>query len=277
LSNWTLNEVRERNNRIANTLESMLVQLKDNVTSLTVSTREHIPQEMIQSINQNVQSFNDVLSEVSTVRVESVDRNNATTWAMVLANLTNTVLSNYGNATGASFDLTNMSNMVGIEGMQRGQTNNMTMMSNKDQMQMSGSSNNTMMAANSTSMSNMTTTIVNAAAYQSAQYLANNTILRLFNDTLKPLTMNASNTIGNNTTSTAQVAQGNLTADNNMTLRVNDLETHLLQLRDDINSKASPSEVMMTVHVGIHPLLIQLYGLTIEHDGEGGAHQAMGQ
>jgi hypothetical protein len=60
-----------------------------------------------------------------------------------------------------------------------------------------------------------------------------------------------------------------LTADNNMTLRVNDLGTHLLQLRDDINSKASPNEVMMTVHVVIHPLLMQLYGLTIEHDGEG--------
>jgi hypothetical protein len=146
-------------------------------------------------------SLNDTLAEAVTVRVESEQQNNATTWAMALADLVNVVLSNYGNATGAPFDLTDMSNLAsGMERMDMNQTNNMTMMMTDDHMQMTGnsssSSNNTMtLTANATSsMNNMTATIVNVEAYQSAQYLANNTTLRLFNDLLKPLTISANAT-----------------------------------------------------------------------------------
>jgi hypothetical protein len=269
LSNGTLNEVRERNNRIANTLESRLVQLEDNATSLTSTSQVQSPQDRIESINQTVQSLNDVLSEASTVRVDSEQRNNSTTWAMVLANLTNTVLSNYGIATGAPFDLTNMSNLAGMEAMETNHnlSSNMTTMNDDHQMQMadSGTSKEMMMAENTASISNMTT-IVDAAAYQRAQYLANNTILHLFNDTLKPLTPRPNDTSGNNSATMAQEALDSLTTDtNNMTLKINELEASLLQLKDDINSRATPYEVMTTVHLKIHPFLIQLYGLTIEH------------
>src|SRR5215208_4345994 len=192
LDNNTLGEIRERNNRIADSLETGLEQLEGNVTSLTSASQGPIPQDRIQSISQTVMSLNDTMAEAVTVRVESDQQNNATTWATVLADLVNIVLSDYGNATGASFDLTDMSNMAGMGGIETDHANNMTMTTHDEQLQMSGNSSeaNTMtMGANATSsMTNMTSTIVDAASYQSAQYLANNTILRLFNDTLKPLT-----------------------------------------------------------------------------------------
>lgn len=275
LNNNTLDEIRERNNRVADSLETGLEQLVGNVTALTSTSQGQIPQDRIQSINQTVVSLNDIMAEAVTVRVESEQQNNATTWAMVLADLVNVVLSNYGNATGASFDLTNMSNLAGIGGMEMDNTNNMTMMTN-DHIQMSGSSSSnntmTMMANASSSTSNMTATIVDVAAYQSAQYLANNTILQLFNDTLKPLTISANTTSAdnNNATMMTQGEQGSSTpSDNNLTSNIDKLEAGLLQLRDDINGKATPNEVMMTAHLNIHPLIMQIYGLTTEHqEGE---------
>lgn len=248
LDNSTIREIRERNSRIAATLDDGLNNLEKNVTSLASGSQGQTPQNEIQSLNQAVMSLNDTLGEAITSRVEREEQDNATTWAMALADLTNTVLSNYGNATGSAFDLTNMSNMAETSS---NTTNN----------------NNNPMTANSTSsMSNMTTTIVNTAAYQSAQYLANKSTLQLFNDMLKPLTLSSNNTMVNTATaSTSQEAASNLTADNNnITSSLNDLETHLVQLRDEINNKASPNEVMMIAHTKIHPLLMQIYGLTPE-------------
>lgn len=247
--NSTIREIRERNSRIAATLDDGLNNLEKNVTSLASRSQGQTPQNEIQSINQAVMSLNDTLGEAITSRVEREEQDNATTWAMALADLTNTVLSNYGNATGSAFDLTNMSNMA--------ETSSNTTNNN----------NNSPMTANSTSsMSNMTTTIVNTAAYQSAQYLANKSTLQLFNDMLKPLTLSSNNIMVNTTTaSTSQEAASNLTADNNnITSSLNDLEAHLVQLRDEINNKASPNEVMMIAHTKIHPLLMQIYGLTPE-------------
>lgn len=240
LDNNTLSEIRERNNRIANSLETGLEQLVGNVTSsLTSASPEQMPQDRIQSINQTVMSLNDIMAEAVTARVESEQQNNATTWAMVLADLANVVLGDYGNATGSSFDLTDISNIA--QANATSSTSNMT-----------------------------TTTIVDTAAYQSAQYLVNNTILQLFNDTLKPLTVSSNGTSSdnNNATTMTQGGQDTSPAAGNMTSDIDQLEANLLQLKDDINGKATPHEIMMTVHLNIHPLLMQSYGLTLEQEGE---------
>ena len=246
LDNNTLSEVRERNNRIANSLETGLEQLVGNVTSsLTSASPEQMPQDRIQSTNQAVMSLNDIMAEAVTARVESEQQNNVTTWAMALADLVNVVLSDYGNATGSSFDLTDISNMAEAN-------------------------------ATSSSTSNMTTTtIVDTAAYQSAQYLVNNTILQLFNDTLKPLTMSSNRTSSdnNNATTITQGGQDTSPAAGNMTSDIDKLEAGLLQLKDDINGKATPNEVMMTAHLNIHPLLMQSYGLTLEQEEGGEAEE----
>lgn len=245
LDSNTLSEIQETNNRIANSLETGLEQLVGNATSLASESTGQMSQDRIQSINQMVMSLNDTMAETITVRVESDQLNNATTWAMALADLVNVILSDYGNATGSSFDLRDMSNMAEPNAT-------MSPMSN---------------------MTTTTTTITDTAAYQSAQYLANNTILQLFNDTLKPLTVSSSGTSssnGSNATTMTQEGQDTLPAAGNMTTTsdIDKLEAGLLQLKDDINAKATPNEVMMTAHLNVHPLIIQIYGLTLEQEGE---------
>jgi hypothetical protein len=216
------------------------------LTVASVASQQQIPQDKLQSINQTVQSLNDTLSDVVTVRVESEQQNTATMWAMVLANLTDTILRNYGNASSATFDLTEMTIMTIVAGME-GQGAHPCP---------EGINNNNTMQGNTTA-SNVTTNtiIVEEAAYQTAQYLANNTLLQVFNETLKPLT--STNTGANDTSAT-----------NNATSGVDELEMSLLQLRDYVNSKASPNEVMKIAHLKIHPMLIQLYGLTQENEEE---------
>jgi hypothetical protein len=294
LDNSTVDEIRERNNRIADSLVSGLGQLEANVTSLTSNSQEPmtIPQDSMQRINESVMSLNDTISEAVVVRVESDQQNNATTWALVLADLVNTVLSDYGNATG-SFDLTKMSNMAEMEGMTGGMqtesSDNMTMMMSSDegQMQMSGDSmgdDTTMtMQANSNSSSpnaNMTATdVVDEAAYQSALYISNNTILQLFTERLKPLTLSANETSlsesGNATSpgnNAVMTQEDNVTPTGNLTSNIDELEARLMLLRDNIANKASPMEVMTTAHLQIHPLLMQMYGLTLAPPQEGEGH-----
>ncbi len=58
----------------------------------------------------------------------------------------------------------------------------------------------------------------------------------------------------------------------NSTSNIDELEAHLMILRDNIANKASPMEVMTTAHLQIHPLLMQMYGLTIAPPQEGGEH-----
>jgi hypothetical protein len=274
LNNSTLDEIREVNTRIADSLESGLDQLEGNVTSLTSTAQGQIPQDRIQSVNETVMTLNDLLAEAVTVRIESEQQNNATTWAMVLADLVNTVLSDYGNATG-SFDLTDMSNIARMEGMEMGHADNNTtdMAVGGEQMQMSANSTNDQMAteANSTTSSirNTTANVVDQATYQSAQYISNNTISQLFTERIKPLSLGANETsseTGNASTTdnaTMMTQQEQQTSAGNLTSNIDELESRLILLRDNIENKASPTEVMTTAHLQIHPLLMQMYGLTM--------------
>jgi hypothetical protein len=234
LDNSTLDEIRERNDRIADALTTTITQLEGNVTSLASSERP-VPQNAIHQANLTIMTLNDTLDEASTVRIESDQRSNATAWASVLADIANVILSEYGNATGAPFDLTNMSNMA----------NNGSMAMDHDNMSMT---DNTM---KSNTTSGNATTIVDMAAYQSAQYLANNTTFQLFNNKLRPLTS------GDNATN------------------LDRLEMGLIQLRDGVNDQASPTDIMKAVHVDIHPLLIEIYGLIVAPEDGSMTHSDM--
>jgi hypothetical protein len=150
-----------------------------------------------------------------------------------------------------------------------------------EQMQMSANSSDDSMAvetnSNTSSMSNATTNIVDETAYQSAQYISNNTILQLFTETLKPLTLSANETsieTGNTTSTgnaTVMTQEGQGTSAGNLTSNIDELEARLMLLRDNIETKATPQEVMMTAHQNIHPLIMQIYGLTLEQE-EGEEH-----
>jgi hypothetical protein len=87
---------------------------------------------------------------------------NSTTLALVVANLVDEILRNYGSAYGITYDLTNMSNMV------------MAMMLNNSDSSSSGHS--------SISEKN-NAVLVNIYNYQTAQVLSN-VVSRLFNDKL---------------------------------------------------------------------------------------------
>jgi hypothetical protein len=217
----TLNEIREGNNRIATSLDGNLEVLRNNIVALSAEGATTAPSRFIQTVNQAIVSLNNTLAEATTVRIDPQQRQNSSVWALTFAEIVDATLRDYGKATGAQFDLTNMTNMGS----------------------MSMSSSN---SSNDNKSANMAK-IINQTSYQSAQFLANRTLVDLFNNKLKMMTSTNSNVVSPSSTPTrAQVDQ---------------LESGITALRNAINSKVSPQGVMMIVHGKIHPLLIQIYQL----------------
>lgn len=109
--------------------------------------------------------LNDKLRQSTVADITQVYNNglyNSTTLALVVANLVDEILRNYGSAYGIKYDLTNMSNMM------------MAMMLNNNDSSSSGHS----------SMSEKNNAVlVNIYNYQTAQVLSN-VVNRLFNDKL---------------------------------------------------------------------------------------------
>jgi hypothetical protein len=113
--------------------------------------------------------LNDKLRQSTVADITQVYNNglyNSTTLALVVANLVDEILRNYGSAYGITYDLTNMSNMM------------MAMMLNNNDSSSSGHS--TMSEKNNAAL-------VNIYNYQTAQVLSN-VVNRLFNDKLSAQT-----------------------------------------------------------------------------------------
>ncbi|HEX6027827.1 MAG TPA: hypothetical protein VFY64_02195 [Nitrososphaeraceae archaeon] len=109
--------------------------------------------------------LNDKLRQSTVADITQVYNNglyNSTTLALVVANLVDEILRNYGSAYGIKYDLTNMSNMM------------MAMMLNNND---SSSSGNSSMSEKNNAV------LVNIYNYQTAQVLSN-VVNRLFNDKL---------------------------------------------------------------------------------------------
>jgi len=109
-------------------------------------------------------SLNDKLRQSTVVDITQVYTSslyNSTTLALVVANLVDEILRNYGSAYGIIYDLTNMSNMM------------MATMLNND----SSSSGHSSMSEKNNAV------LVNIYNYQTAQVLSN-VVNRLFNDKL---------------------------------------------------------------------------------------------
>jgi hypothetical protein len=104
----TNNEVSERNERVANELNSTLHQLVDQVQSSTDKSQ----------IIQTVKTINAILEEATSVRIDQEQLNNSTIQALVFANLVNSALQSYGTVFNIGIDLTNMSNMHAEESME---------------------------------------------------------------------------------------------------------------------------------------------------------------
>ena len=161
---------------------------------------------------------------------------------MVVANIVDRILSEYGEALDLQYDLTNMSNM------------NMAMqdMSNSDSFIFPPSpahiTNESIpiieRGDNNNSNSNTTnTSVVNFDNYVSAQKLSE-VVLQIFNDQLSPLAGSS-----NNTANKAAIAM---------------IDKDLIELKDLLNNRASAQDVMMLVHGRLHPSLQLAYGLKLK-------------
>jgi hypothetical protein len=181
-------------------------------------------------------------SEEGDVNQEDRDK---TTQPLAFADLVDSVLVNYGNAYAVDFDMTNMSNMVMMEG---GDSSSMSMNNtanddsnrsnnsmNMDPMDMSSSMT---MNMNMDDNNNRSYSLVDITDYQSAQALAAKS-QEIFNIELKPMAQNDSSAF------------------------ITNLEDGLTELNDSIQSKDSPMDIMMIVHTQIHPNLLQVFNLKL--------------
>jgi hypothetical protein len=161
--------------------------------------------------------------------------NNSTAQAIVLADVIDEVLRNYGSAFEVGFDMTNMSLMDEMI-----QDNN------------SGSGDSGGIeggGSTQTEGNTSTSTVVNMSAYQSAQAFANKS-LEIFQNDLKPLSPPPSARAGGNNSS-------------NLTAAISQIEGSLVKLQQAINNKASPEEIIMIVHAEIHPSIQIAYKLQL--------------
>jgi len=158
---------------------------------------------------------------------EQLNNTNSTVQALILANVVDEILRNYGDALEVDYDLTNMSNLV------MSNVSLSTIMMIADSMK-----NSSMVREKSNYMTN--NIIVNVADYQTAQALSDKA-QQIFNKDLKPIAASTSN----------------------VTTFIVKLENGLIQLRDAVNNNAAPMDVMMIVHTQIHPNLQKAYNLQL--------------
>lgn len=204
-----------------------------------ISAQEHarnaanLTNELNNKLRQNTENI---------VQVYDKGLFNSTTLALVVANLVDEVLRNYGSAYDIKYDLTNMSNMI------------MAMKPNND----SSSSLSSSSSSSSSTIMNMVTTnasklmhlghsgmlkennfaLVNIYDYQTAQVLSD-VVNRLFNDKLS--------------------AQAPV----NETVTIGKLEKSLRELKHAIDNNAPAEALMEIVHIQIHPMLQKAFDLKL--------------
>jgi hypothetical protein len=175
---------------------------------------------------------------------------NSTTQPLAFADLVDSILINYGNAYAVDFDMTNMSNMAmmggnptdmmtmsGTAGKSSNSNNGNSM--NMDSMNMSSSASPSMDVDNKKdNKTDKNYSLVDITDYQSAQALTTKA-QEILNTKLEPM------------------------APNNSSAFITNLENGLTQLSDLIQSKSSPMDIMMIVHMQIHPNLLEAFNLPL--------------
>ncbi|HEX7031534.1 MAG TPA: hypothetical protein VF172_00900 [Nitrososphaera sp.] len=232
LDEHTIDEISERNQRLATDLPAAIEDLQLSLANSTA-----------QQVEAKIQNINDLLSETVSARVESDQMNNSTVWALVLANMADGVLTHYSAAYGVESeegeehgasghaDEEGSGNMT--EGMELTETSPMSNNSmTGDEMEEQGSSHGNM------SNGGNATTIVDEVHYQSAQGLASRTLV-IFNERVKSL------------------------APANSTEAIADLEAGLEHLIQAIDDREPLTDVEVVVHSEVHPNLQTAFNLQV--------------
>lgn len=234
-------EISERNERIANEISSII-----NETAVAIAQEKNN-----QDISETVKTFNDVIEEAISVRIDQDALTNATVHALHFANLINSIDVSYATAVGT--EPVNMSAM-NMHAMNMGTADNDNNMSHNN----NHNNSNSIMASmdmdhesNDNSMAKMsqhtadnsnaieTSTISDIAAYQTAKELAN-VATDLFNSTIKQ------------------------NIPSNATDNSNTIESSLQQLKDMIESKDPYDKVMGVIHGPIQTNMLETFNLPLK-------------
>jgi hypothetical protein len=180
--------------------------------------------------------LNDKLRQNTIVDITQVYSNglyNSTTLALVVANLVDEILRNYGNAYDIRYDLTNMSNM-----MRAMKSNNDSSCSPLDLTTVAGNTTFSLHGGSSSMSDKNNAVLVNIYNYQTAQILTD-VVNRLFNDKLSgQAPINEKVTIGS-------------------------LGQSIRDLKYAIDNKVRAEALMEIVHMKIHPMLQSAYDLKL--------------
>jgi len=174
---------------------------------------------------------NDIVNDTDFIKRynEVINSTSLTTYALVVADLIDTILSEYANAIVTDIDLTNMSNLLLLDDAESLSNFN----SSRDH---SSNSNNSKFFSKNNP-------IINYANYETAKALGIE-INDLFENHLIP----PSNYI-----------------DQSRDI-ISNLEKNIDKLTNLIDNNGSPAELMELVHLQIHPLLEEGYGLQTKTD-----------
>lgn len=264
-----VSEVAEANEGIA---DKLLTEVSDLQKVSSASDEQQ------QMVNQLVSDINATLGEAVVVRTQQRQQDdssnflesgieflrgifgggsqepnrievNNTIQPLALADLVDSILINYGNAYAVDFDMTNMSNMAmmggdsdmmtmsGTAGKSSNSNNGNSM--NMDSMNMSSSASPSMGVDNKTdNKTDKDYSLIDITDYQSAQALTTKA-QEILNTELRPIAPNNSSTF------------------------ITNLENGLTQLGDLIQSKSYPMDIMMIVHMQIHPNLLEAFNLPL--------------
>jgi hypothetical protein len=194
----------------------------------------------VKLMNYAYRSDEEIIDDIDFVRKynNAMSSQNETIHALVVANMVDRILREYGEALDIQYDLTNMSNM------------NMAMqdMSNSDSFIFPSSpayitNESTILERGDNNDNTTSTSIVNFDNYASAEKLSE-VVLQIFNDQLRPLARSS-----NTTANEAAIAM---------------IDKGLIELKDLLNNRASAQDVMMLVHGGLHPNLQLAYNLKLK-------------
>lgn len=213
----TQDEISERNERIANELNDTLNQLLNEINSQTDKSQ----------LDNTVETITAILDEAVSTRIDEEQLNNSTIQALVLANIVDAALQNYGDAFNIGIDLTNMSNL------------NRSIVSNDSETQ----DHNNHSSSNDT-ITTQQMSIVNFSSYESALGSSNNALDKYYNEI--------------STVSPPLSEENNNTTTQNYLKK---LENGLIELNNVIKNKENAMKVMEIVHTQIHPNLQILFNL----------------
>ena len=257
---WTTydtQQMAERNQLLA-------TEIPDTINSIVTNATQPSPD--MNTISQQIDTLNGYLDEGISARIDQDKLQNATLQALADTDIIKETLADYGQAINSQVDLNDMSKMQGMGVMNnrsmsgsQGGMSGMKMGSYTEKgtpaiyfIQMSGmsgmsgtSSNGNMSGMNMQSGNSTNVSIVNMAAYHSAQTHAQ--AIKSYYD--------------KNVVSLASPS---------MSTPVQTADTYMSQLIDAINNKEDGNTIMVITHLHIHPALITAFNLPLMNMNMGG-------